>query len=78
MGCSIKKDAQCLMSTNDIDLTPTSCTMDYTPVCGSVAVQCIKAPCPAVEQTFSNLCMLKANPVVTLVHTGECAFDIML
>jgi hypothetical protein len=50
--------------------------MDYTPVCGSVAVQCIKTPCPAIEQTFGNLCMLKANPLATFVATGECINEI--
>jgi len=26
--------------------------MEYAPVCASVQVQCIQAPCPAIEQTF--------------------------
>ena len=32
------------------------CTMDYTPVCWKINVQCIKAPCDPVWETFSNKC----------------------
>ena len=32
------------------------CTMEYAPVCWSINVQCIKAPCNPVQETFSNLC----------------------
>jgi len=52
--------------------TPTACTMEYAPVCASVAVQCIKAPCPPIEQTFSNKCMMNANKLAKFVHDGEC------
>ncbi len=52
--------------------TPTACTMEYAPVCASVAVQCIKAPCPPVQQTFSNRCMMNANKLATYLHDGEC------
>jgi hypothetical protein len=51
---------------------PTACTMDYTPVCATVAVQCIKAPCPPIEQTFGNKCTMKANKLATFLHDGEC------
>lgn len=34
----------------------TVCTDQYEPVCGYVQVQCIKAPCYPVAQTFSNTC----------------------
>ncbi len=53
--------------------TPTMCTMEYAPVCASVAVQCIKAPCPAIEQTFGNKCMMNGNKLATFLHDGECA-----
>lgn len=49
-----------------------ACTMEYAPVCASVAVQCITAPCPAVEQTFGNMCMMNANKLATFLHDGEC------
>jgi len=51
---------------------PTACTMEYAPVCASVAVQCIKAPCNPVEQTFENKCQMNANKLATFVHDGEC------
>ncbi len=50
----------------------TVCTADYTPVCASVAVQCIKAPCNPIEQTFSNRCMMWANKLAKFLHNGEC------
>jgi len=51
---------------------PTACTMQYEPVCASVAVQCIKAPCPPIEQTFGNACMMNANSLASFLHDGEC------
>jgi hypothetical protein len=48
------------------------CTLDYTPVCASVQVQCITTPCPAVEQTFGNACMMRGNTQATFLYTGEC------
>ena len=40
------------------------CTMEYAPVCAEVQVQCIKAPCYPVQQTFSNACMADDNPIL--------------
>lgn len=51
---------------------PTVCTMQYQPVCASVQVQCIKAPCPPQLQTFGNACMMKGNSLATYLHDGEC------
>lgn len=48
------------------------CTMEYAPVCGKVQIQCIKAPCEPILQTFSNRCMLEANKLATFMRTGEC------
>jgi len=50
----------------------TACSMIYTPVCASVQVECIKAPCPPVEQTFSNTCVMNQNKLATFLHDGEC------
>ena len=51
---------------------PMACTMQYDPVCASVAIQCIKAPCYPIEQTFSNKCMMSQNKLATYLHDGEC------
>jgi len=48
------------------------CTQEYAPVCGSVKVQCITAPCESINQTFSNICMLNANSNATYLRDGEC------
>lgn len=48
-----------------------ACTMEYAPVCGSVEVQCITAPCNPIRQTFSNSCMARASDA-TNITTGEC------
>lgn len=50
----------------------TACNMIYAPVCASVAIQCIKAPCNPVQQTFSNRCVMEQNKLATFVHDGEC------
>lgn len=50
----------------------TVCTMEYAPVCASVQVECIKTPCPPIEQTFGNKCMMNANKRATFLHDGEC------
>ncbi|MEI8091211.1 MAG: hypothetical protein WCG98_02990 [bacterium] len=49
-----------------------ACTMDYTPVCAEVQVECIKAPCPPIKQTFGNRCMMDVNKKATFLYTGEC------
>lgn len=48
-----------------------ACTMEYAPVCGSVQVQCITAPCNPIKQTFSNSCMARASNATNLT-IGEC------
>lgn len=48
-----------------------ACTMQYEPVCGAKEVQCIKAPCYPVYQTYGNSCVLGAEGAV-FVHAGEC------
>lgn len=56
--------------TNNEELTV--CTMEYAPVCAKVNVQCIKAPCESIEQTFGNRCMMEANKLATFLYEGEC------
>ena len=51
------------------------CPEVYAPVCGKVMVECIKAPCPTIKQTFSNRCFLRLNPRATFLYDGECQKD---
>lgn len=37
------------------------CTMEYAPVCGEIQVQCVKAPCPPIKETFANTCIAKQS-----------------
>lgn len=53
------------------DTAPTTCTMEYAPVCGSKQVQCIKAPCNPVQQTYSNKCMMTGDGA-TFLYDGAC------
>jgi hypothetical protein len=48
-----------------------ACTLEYNPVCGSKEVQCVRAPCYPVYQTYSNNCFLNADGA-TFVYKGEC------
>lgn len=49
------------------------CTMDYSPVCAKVQVQCIKAPCNPVYETFGNKCTMEANSLATYAYDWECS-----
>jgi len=51
--------------------TGTVCTDQYEPVCGYVQVQCFRAPCYPVPQTFSNTCEAQAAHA-TNISAGEC------
>lgn len=59
---------ECSPESKKVDL----CTMDYTPVCGLVEVQCIKAPCDLVPQTFGNACGACSQGNVISYTEGEC------
>ena len=48
------------------------CTEIYTPVCASVQVECITAPCENIKATYSNLCELNNDSRASLIHDGEC------
>ena len=63
MACVAKKDAVCLATTNDEETSevPTMCTMQYEPVCAEKQVQCVKAPCDPIKQTYGNSCMAAAD-----------------
>lgn len=48
------------------------CAAMYEPVCAKVNIQCIRAPCNPVEETFSNSCEACMNPLVESYTMGEC------
>lgn len=48
------------------------CTAIYKPVCASVQVQCIKAPCNPVAQTFWNSCEMSKSWNATFLYEWEC------
>ena len=48
------------------------CPSVYDPVCALVSVQCIKAPCSPIEQTFGNACEACRNSLVEEYRNGEC------
>ena len=51
----------------------TACMALYQPVCAKVQVECIKAPCPPISQTFGNSCEACKNRLVNTYTEGECA-----
>jgi hypothetical protein len=51
--------------------TGTICTMQYAPVCAAKQVQCVRAPCYPVYQTYGNSCVANADGA-TIIHQGEC------
>jgi len=48
-----------------------ACPMIYAPICGEKIVQCFRAPCPPLRQTFSNSCVASAEGY-TVLYKGEC------
>ena len=47
------------------------CTMEYQPVCAAHQVQCIKAPCYPVYQTYGNACTAGVAGS-KVIHEGAC------
>ena len=52
------------VSVNCPETRPEACTMEYDPVCGSLA--------DGSSRTFSNACSACSEPDVTSYVTGEC------
>jgi hypothetical protein len=48
------------------------CADIYQPVCATVDVRCIKAPCEPIKETFSNICEACKNPLAKSYAKGEC------
>jgi|TARA_B100001971_G_C18115030_1_gene496334 hypothetical protein len=65
------KAIDCLPEQRDVD----GCIEIYQPVCGYVQVECIKAPCNPVKETFENSCKACANSRVISYTQGECLKD---
>jgi hypothetical protein len=63
------KAIDCLPEQRNADV----CIEIYQPVCGQMQVECIKAPCDPIKQTFSNSCKACTNPRVISYTEGECA-----
>ncbi len=49
-----------------------ACAEIYDPVCATVEVQCKKAPCDPIKQTFSNSCEACRKSSVKSYISGEC------
>lgn len=48
------------------------CADVYAPVCAKINIQCIKAPCNPIRQTFQSGCDACKNPFVESYTNGEC------
>ncbi len=53
------------------------CTKSYVPVCGLVQIECIKAPCNPIFETFTNKCELNKIKSAKLAYKGECKEKIL-
>jgi len=62
------KATDCLSEQRNVD----ACIEIYQPVCGQVQVECIKAPCDPIKETFGNSCKACMNPRVLSYTEGEC------
>lgn len=50
-----------------------ACIQIYNPVCALVQIQCIRAPCNPIRETFSNSCEACRNPLAKSYTKGACA-----
>jgi hypothetical protein len=48
------------------------CKDVYAPVCVEIQVQCIKAPCPVIKETYSNSCEAERNKLGEILYKGKC------
>jgi hypothetical protein len=49
-----------------------ACIEIYQPVCAEVRVECVRAPCNPVKETYSNSCFACMNERVGSFVVGEC------
>lgn len=71
-GCGCEPITEGKLKAIDCTERPQACTKEYMPVCGQVQVQCIKAPCPPIMQTFGNKCEACANSLTISYTEGAC------
>jgi len=64
------QDGIMTITTMSVVEEPRICTMEYAPVCAEVQVQCVKAPCYPIKQTFSNTCSAGDN---SILFQWECS-----
>ena len=62
------KEIKCQPSQRDAEV----CAEIYQPVCAKVNIQCVKAPCPPINETFSSACHACRNSLVESYIEGEC------
>ncbi len=55
-----------------VDVGDKVCTTEVAPVCGELQIQCIKAPCLPIKQTFANRCEAQKLNVLNIID-GACA-----
>ena len=72
-GCEVVNVTKGKLQAIDCVERAEMCTQEYMPVCGQVQVQCIRAPCPPIMQTFSNKCEACANNFTISYTEGACA-----
>ncbi len=70
-GCSSARSAERLSCTPE-QREAEACAQIYEPVCATVNVQCVRAPCYPINQTFSNACEACMNPLVDTYVKGGC------
>lgn len=64
----VAKETMCPASSRNVDV----CIKIYKPVCATVNIQYIKAPCSPIQQTFGNSCEACSNPLVPSYTEGGC------
>ncbi len=69
-GCSSERSEQ--LSCTPEQREAEGCYQAYEPVCATVNIQCIRAPCYPVDETFPNACEACRNPLVDTYVKGEC------
>jgi hypothetical protein len=72
-GCEPINQTGKLKATDCTDPRPDYCTKEYNPVCGQVQIQCIRAPCNPIMQTFGNKCEACSNRLTISWMPGACA-----